>query len=238
MPRWSAAEWKKWKSDQKTAWTPQKVKKQVEKEELHKNALEDQVELIRASCDAATSHRIPRPTSKQTSAAADLRPRFDAQDGIDKRKRAAEKIKHALAYRRTVLDPSIAALVDAEIAEARLVTRGGQPVSEQAVEEAIQELASRKLKLERAQNHAVVAQEHVAIATNDVQLAERDLQSLLASSSPPSSSAEKTLDAFQEMAGALSVLQNTAVATNQGTVQVDPAILNKLADMLQKGQRR
>ena len=65
-------------------------------------------------------------------------------------------------------------------------------------------------------------------------MAERTLRSLL---EPKSSPSELALQAFQKLAETLTALQSTAKSAENGSVQVDPLILNQLAAFVQQGAK-
>ena len=122
--------------------------------------------------------------------------------------------------------------IDADIEKARVIARGGQPPP--TVDMAITELAEMKIKLEKAEAHAQTAMEHVSTAQHEVEVAERTLRSLL---EPKSSPSDLALQAFQKLAETLTALQSTAKSAENGSVQVDPLILNQLAAFVQQGAK-
>ena len=109
MPQkiWTASEWGYWNDTQKHGWTPAHQRKQREKEDTQKTALEEQAQRIRQSCDLATSHMVPAtamPSTRHTPPLpVDLTAKLGAHDGslegINKRKEVATKLRTAIAFR-------------------------------------------------------------------------------------------------------------------------------------------
>ena len=98
----------------------------------------------------------------------------------------------------------------------------------------VNDLAEKRLKLERAEAHAVTAQQYVVAAEEEVQYLEKELESVL---SPAPSRSDSALQSFQNMAEALSSLQATSEVLQCGAVKVDPAMMAKLASFVTMGAK-
>ena len=102
-------------------------------------------------------------------------------------------------------------------------------------DEVIVELAEKRIKLEKAEAHAVTAQQYAATAQEEVQFLEKELERLVSPPTPSRSAA--SLLSFQKMAETLNALQSSAQLMDDGSVKVDSTMMAQLASYVSDGAK-
>ena len=225
----SQAQWQNWRKQQDTAWvTPHKVRQARQKRDEAQAAMDARVAVITDNVEKGVDLRA-------STVAATAASKKKVDYGIEARKLAGTRIKHALALKATTQDPNLIKSLDAEIASARVIANGGKS-AKQTLENAIQAVAEAEAKAEKAKSHLVVAQQHVDTANLQLEDSQVALQKVLSLQDSPGSSqiAADTTKALSQMAQVMSHLKLSAVTSQPGIVTVDPSLLNILANSIQE----
>ena len=168
----SQAQWQNWRKQQDTAWvTPHKVRQARQKRDEAQAAMDARVAVITDNVEKGVDLRA-------SIAAATAASKKKVDYGIEARKLAGTRIKHALALKATTQDPNLIKSLDAEIASARVIANGGES-AKQTLENAIQAVAEAEAKAEKAKSHLVVAQQHVDTANLQLEESQVALQKVL-----------------------------------------------------------
>ena len=242
--------WNNWKAQ--CDWTPQKNHGRQSKNQLWQAEVQKNSEAIRAAFDQGSEadDGTPRPKRK---AAGDTVSRGSPMVAIDakriqgeklaaEKRNAAVRIKASVAYRATLAphQTSLIAAVDAELDQARQLTRswaiGSAQVQEEDTTEAIEAMAKAQARVTRATKHLESAQLNMSQAEVELKLRTADLRELKARKAKKSQSHQQGQaqgSAAKKMATSFMDLKNSSQWQEDGRVSVDPSILERLSEQLQ-----
>ena len=251
MPRWTDEEWKQWRASQ--SWSAgggrqgggKNARRQQMEEAVATRAAEitERVSSRGMAQTTPTGSRAEASTTSQpttpigaragSSSSASKSEWNDTPLAQDSRRQAASRIKAALAYQATLVDPVSRDQVEKQIAQDRIVARGGQ-TSEQGVAETIDAVARAEIKHGKAQKHLEAAKDLESTARLELNRGRKELEELLQEqkkAQPKSPAATKK--ALRYMATSLTALRDTAVFNEDGRVTVCPQFLEQLAGHVQ-----